>query len=215
MTAVQARFLALWSRSGGLHADEVYADLARHYGEVTRHYHTLGHVRRCLRDLDWARHAIPDSDTVELALWCHDVIYVPGARDNEERSAEWFRHWAGDRIAAAERIAGLILDTAHASMPADPAGCTVADIDLAILGYARLRFCRDAVRLRAERPDLDDAAYDGAERAFLGTLLARPRIYHTDPFHCRYEARARRNLAWRLARPAPVQAGLPLRETRP
>lgn len=214
---MRARFLALWSRSGGRNAEAVYADLVRRYGEAPRHYHTAGHIRRCLRDLDWARNAIPDPDVdaVELALWCHDVIYVPGAKDNEQRSTEWFRNWAEGGVAATERIAGLILDTTHASTPADQAGGFTADIDLAVLGYARARFCRDGALLRAERPDLDDAAYDRAERAALSALLARPSLYCTEPFRARYEARARRNLAWRLAQATPSWATMSLKETPP
>ena len=103
MDRTQARFVSLWSRSGGARAGSVYAELAQCYGEPVRHYHTLRHVRRCLRDFDCVRDAIPHPDVVELALWCHDVIYVPGARDNEQRSAEWFLHRAGDGIAMRER----------------------------------------------------------------------------------------------------------------
>ncbi|MDN0076394.1 hypothetical protein QU481_16085 [Crenobacter sp. SG2303] len=39
-----------------------------------------------MHDLDIARAVIHDPDAVELALWCHDVIYIPGAQDNERRS---------------------------------------------------------------------------------------------------------------------------------
>ncbi|KWK04303.1 hypothetical protein [Burkholderia stagnalis] len=201
MSHTQTRFIALWSRSGGQHAETVYADLARHYGEATRHYHTLRHIRRCLRDFDWARGAVPDADAVELALWCHDVIYRPGARDNEERSADWFRHRAAGCIAAGERIGEMILATKHRGAPAEPAARFAVDIDLAVLGAARSRFRDDGARLRAERPDLDDRAYDRHVRAILGDLLARPRIYHTDLFHARCEAGARRNLSWRLGLP--------------
>ncbi|QQX88796.1 hypothetical protein JJQ59_26095 [Cupriavidus necator] len=195
------RFVALWTRAGGTRAADAFTDLARCYGEPTRHYHTLDHVRRCLHDLDWARSAIPDTDEVELALWCHDVIYVPGATDNEQRSAEWLRHWAGGSIAAAARVAALILETTHAEVPASLAGRFTADIDLAALGCSRARFQENGANLRAERTDLDDAAYDAAERAFLGALLASPRIYTTDLFQARYEAQARANLTWRLAQP--------------
>lgn len=74
MNRTQARFVALWSRNGGERAEAVYAELAQCYGEPVRHYHTLRHVRRCLRDFDLARGAIAHPDAVELALWCHDVI---------------------------------------------------------------------------------------------------------------------------------------------
>lgn len=200
---MQDRFVALWTRAGGTRVAEAYADLAHRYGEPTRHYHTLDHVRRCLHDLDWARSAVPDTDEVELALWCHDVIYVPGATDNEQRSAAWIGHWADGTIAAAGRVAALILETTHADVPASLAGRFTADIDLAALGCSLARFRENGANLRAERTDLDDAAYDAAERAFLGALLASPRIYHTDLFQARYEAQARANLAWRLAQPGP------------
>ncbi|SIT46752.1 conserved hypothetical protein [Paraburkholderia ribeironis] len=203
MNQTQARFISLWSRSGGGHAEAVYADLARCYAEPARHYHTLRHVRRCLRDLDLARAAVPDPDAVELALWCHDVIYVPGAGDNEQRSADWFRHRTDGRVTASECICAMILATRHTRVPAGLDGRFACDIDLAVLGAARSRFREDGVRLRAERPDLDDRAYDLHERTILGGLLARPRIYHTDFFHARCETRARRNLTWRLGLPMP------------
>lgn len=209
------RFVSLWSRCGGMHGQDVYADLAGRYAEPARHYHTLQHVRRCLRDLNWARCAIADVDVVELALWCHDVIFTPGASDNESRSAAWFRQWARHDIAEVARVSQLILDTAHTRPPSDAAGRFTADIDLAVLGYPRPWFCRDAEHLRAERPDLDDISYDSGERAFLGALLARPRLYLTEPFYTRYEGRARLNLAWRLAQPSPPDRLSPLRGTPP
>ncbi|PLQ00462.1 HD domain-containing protein [Cupriavidus pauculus] len=229
--ALRTRFLALWSRAGGRQAEAVYAALADRYAEPDRHYHTLQHVRRCLRDLDWARSAIADRDAeaVELALWCHDVVYTAGASDNEARSAEWLRQWSSagaeaqtngkqggaNGMTEIERVARLILDTSHTHTPSDTAGCFVVDIDLAVLGYPRRWFCGDAVHLRAERPDLDAMSYDRGERAFLGTLLTRPRIFLTEPFHTRYEARARRNLAWRLDQPSPPGLSSPLRGTLP
>ncbi|MBF6987635.1 hypothetical protein [Cupriavidus sp. IK-TO18] len=209
MTPLQARqledrFHAVWMRAGGAHARDAYADLAGRYGEPGRHYHTLDHIRRCLRDLDWARSTIDtaDADAVELALWCHDVIYVPGATDNEARSAGWIRQW-GTGMATAGRIAALVLETVHDGIPASTAGRFTADIDLAALGCGRRRFRHNGACLRAERTDLDDQAYDAAERAFLRALLDSPRIFHTELFHARYEARARGNLAWRLAQPGP------------
>ncbi|MEX3981204.1 hypothetical protein AB4Y45_19750 [Paraburkholderia sp. EG287A] len=203
MNRTQGRFVELWSRSGGARAEAVYADLARRYGEPGRHYHTLRHVRRCLRDFDRAREAIAHGDLVELALWCHDVIYVPGAQDNEERSAQWLRRCADDRIAACERICEAILATRHTRAPDELDARFACDIDLASLGAPRRQFQDNGLRLRAERPDLDDHAYAMHERRMLEALLARPRIYLTDYFHSHCEAAARANLAWRLAQPTP------------
>ncbi len=198
MSQTQTRFTALWLRSGGLRAGDVYADLARYYGEPTRHYHTLRHIRRCLREFDRARASVPHPDVVELALWCHDVIYEPGAPDNEQRSADWFRRWSNEHIEADDCICNSILATKHAQVPAGMDERFTADIDLSMLGAQRSRFLEDGARLRAERPDLDDRTYAQHERTILTSLLERPRIYLTEVFHARCEASARRNLAWRL-----------------
>ncbi|WP_396900931.1 hypothetical protein [Burkholderia anthina] len=177
--------------------------LARCYMEPARHYHTLVHVRRCLRHLDQARDLIPEPDAVELALWFHDVIFVPGAKDNEQRSADWFRRHADGRIRACERICTMILATTHVGIVEEPDTRFVCDIDLAVLGAARSRFREDGRRLRAERPDLDDRAYDLHERTLLRGLLLRPRIYLTEFFYTRCERQARRNLNWRLGLAVP------------
>ena len=204
MNRTQARFVALWSCGGGIHAEDVYRMLARCYAEPARHYHTLAHVRRCLHHLDQARDAIPEPDAVELALWFHDVIFVPGAQDNEQRSADWFERQADGRIRTCDRIREMILATTHSGIATEPDTRFVCDIDLAALGASRSRFRVDGRHLRAERPDLDDRAYDRLERTMLRGLLERPRIYLTDFFYTRCEARARSNLSWRLGLPIPA-----------
>ncbi|AXF23554.1 hypothetical protein CUJ89_24395 [Burkholderia pyrrocinia] len=203
MNLTQARFVALWSCSGGTHAEDVYGMLERCYTEPARHYHTLAHVRRCLRHLDLARGSIPEPDAVELALWFHDVIFVPGAKNNEQSSADWFRRRAGGRIRACDHICAMILATTHLGIAAELDTRFVCDIDLAVLGASLRRFREDGRLLRAERPDLDDRAYDLHERTILRGLLVRPRIYLTDFFYTRCETRARRNLSWRLGLPIP------------
>ena len=48
---------------------------------------TLAHVAHCLDELKAARSEARDAATVELALWMHDAVYDPRAKDNEEKSA--------------------------------------------------------------------------------------------------------------------------------
>ncbi len=199
MTRAESRFRALWQRLGGAEAAHVHAELARRYAEPQRHYHTAAHIHRCLRDFDRVGGVVPHPDTVELALWFHDLIYVPGACDNEARSAERLLEFADGRIACAAHAATLIRATTHCTPPSDPDTAYTVDIDLAGMGRDWRAFVRDGERLRAERPELADTRYVPCLRSFLAMLLARPRLYHTDFFFARCEARARANLARRLA----------------
>jgi predicted metal-dependent HD superfamily phosphohydrolase len=101
----------------------------------------------------------------------------------------------------------MILATRHTTAPTLTDDRFVVDIDLAVLGGERQCFCEDGARLRAERPDLDDRAYDAYERRVLSNFLARPRIYYTDVCHALLEIRARNNLLWRLDRELPWNVG--------
>ena len=193
------RFCRLWHAHGGRDAGQVFAGLAAHYAEPQRHYHTLAHIRRCLRTLDRYRASVPQPGLVELALWCHDVIYQPAARDNEARSADWWRARAGGFAPAiVDLVADAILATTHRQPPAGAVAAWTVDIDLAGLALSPASFARDGRKLRAERPELGEAEYGAGERAFLSALLARPRMYFTAALHADAEAQARANLQRRL-----------------
>lgn len=198
MTHAETRFRDLWTRCGGQDAAAVWQDLAAHYAEPARHYHTLAHIWRCVRAFDTVRGQIEEPEVVELALWTHDVIYVPGACNNEASSADWLLARAGGHIPIAARVVECILATTHRVAPPHAAAAWTVDIDIAGLGVAWAQFCCDGARLRQERPDLCDIACCEGERAFLEMLLARPAIYYTPYFRSRCEARARANLARRI-----------------
>ena len=53
------------------------------------------------------------SDQIEMAIWFHDCIYEPLARDNEAKSAEHFRKQLGPYLdeALVGRVERLILAT--------------------------------------------------------------------------------------------------------
>lgn len=136
-----------------------------------------------------------DPDAVELAIWFHDLIHIPGNADNEVRSAGLFRQLAGEVAAErVDRVAAMILDTTHRGLPSDGDAGFMVDIDLASLGQPWSRFFEDSKAIRREQPDLPDPSYRHAQRAFLQHLLARPTIYATGFFRDRYEAVARANV---------------------
>lgn len=90
--------------------------LYQHYEQKHRFYHNLGHIDTMWRYIE--RHA-PKEDWPKYAdavLW-HDLVYVPGATDNELKSAEAFMAYAAkhpDKLhARPEDTVRLIMATAH------------------------------------------------------------------------------------------------------
>ncbi len=201
---LRERFSELWRRNtlpgANDEADALWHLLANRYAEPHRHYHTKQHLVFCLEQLDLAGERIRQPDQVEMAIWFHDVIHRAGQRDNERRSAEWFRDRAngilpGDLIAA---VVDLILVTTHREPVNDLEHRFICDIDLASFGCPWECFLRNSDAVRAEFPIPDEEFYRG-ERGFLSALLQRPRIFQTDFFHERYEQQARENIDCLLA----------------
>jgi predicted metal-dependent HD superfamily phosphohydrolase len=192
------RWSNLWTRLGGV-ADPrpVYDELVRAYTSASRAYHTLEHVRDCLRQLDQFPALAEQADEVEMALWAHDVVYEPRASNNEERSAEWARRaLLAGRVPPPNisRISQLILATRHRAVPEDPDAILVVDVDLSILGRPEPEFDRYEQRIRLEYAWVPEATYCEARARILESFLQREHIFGTRPFRDRYEAHARTNL---------------------
>lgn len=196
------RFQQLWQRSlreaAEDHSAEIHKKLIAAYCEPQRFYHDLSHIDHCLSMFDQASHLMQYPDTVELAVWMHDVVYQPGAPDNETRSVDWYRDVAGHDQHAATReiVCQLIMATMHDgnSMQLSDAAYMV-DIDLSSFALPWDEFMQDGVNLRQENSHLADADYYRNQVRFQKSLLARERFYVSDYFHDNYEARARENLA--------------------
>jgi predicted metal-dependent HD superfamily phosphohydrolase len=188
---------ALWARLGAAgDSGHMYEALLARYSEPWRAYHNASHIEACLGELSECGN-IDDGDVIEFALWFHDAIYDPRAKDNEERSAELARgaaRAAGLSSSLGQAATLLILSTRHAEMPVGQDEQVMVDIDLAILGQASERFAAYEQEIRAEYEWVDDEAYRVGRMAVLERFLGRPRIYSTDHFHDRYEAAARANL---------------------
>ncbi len=79
---------ALWRRLGAAgDAEPVFLDLEARYSEEGRAYHNLAHIAHCLDELRCYPGGGVDIGAVEFALWFHDAVYDPRAKDNEGRSA--------------------------------------------------------------------------------------------------------------------------------
>lgn len=95
MATTSNRFAGICGRHGfpAAQIEVVWEKLVEKYGEPHRHHHTLEHVDRMLVDFDATG---SKDDSIELAIWFHDIIYEPGKSDNEARSAELFTQLMGE-----------------------------------------------------------------------------------------------------------------------
>lgn len=179
-------------------ADACLEALRRAWREPQRHYHGLQHLSECLDLLRAHRDLAERPDELVLALWFHDAIYDPRAKDNEARSADWATRALGEAgadPASTARIHALILDTAHATEPAPGDPSLLVDIDLAILGASPERFAEYEQQVRAEYAWVPGFLYRYKRRQLLREFARRVPLYRTPALRERLEAQARINLA--------------------
>ena len=201
------RWTGLWKRLGaqgdGL---PIFGALAAAYAEPARSYHAVEHIRDCLAQFDLSRSTAQRPEEVEAAIWFHDAVYVPGASDNEDRSARLAQATladAGAPLETARRIAELVLATRHLTVPSEPDAALLCDIDLSILGRPPEVFAEFEQRIRREYAWVPELVYRGARAEILAGFLRRDSIYQTDYFRDRYEVPARANLERVISQLAP------------
>lgn len=205
MTELAARLRSLVQRLGGRPDPALAAAISAAWAEPQRVYHGLDHLRDCLRELDAAPRGAADRELTEAALWFHDAVYDPHARDNERRSAEWARQAlraAGIAPPTADEVARLVLLTRHDAPPdpADATGALVCDVDLSILGRPSAEYDEFERRIRREYDWVPEPAYRAERARILARLLDRDPLFRTASFRERYEASARLNLQRALDR---------------
>jgi predicted metal-dependent HD superfamily phosphohydrolase len=206
--ARRARLHAAWLRTlSGARvrsgAEELFASLLAAYEGAGRHYHTTAHLDHCFSVLESEFAQV--SPEVPLALWFHDVVYDPRRKDNEAASAELAAHHVQHTLdlsaAVADRVAELVLATAHGA--AEPAAdappsrevAIVTDVDLAIFGAEPSEFDRYEAAIRAEFEFVPEVVFAIGRSLILKRFLERPRIFNTRELgESLLEARARSNL---------------------
>lgn len=198
----QPRWQAMWRALGStvepLRLDGMLDDLLNRYAETQRHYHTRQHLDECFAHLDANARLTEHAAHIECALWFHDAIYEPRAKDNEIRSARLARRAiadAGVSNQVAEHIDRLIMATCHAALPASPDEQMLVDIDLSILAASDERFAQYELQVREEYAWVPSDEYGLKRAALLRQFIERDWIYSTPWFRTNSEARARGNLS--------------------
>jgi len=199
----RGRWLAVCSRFGCTACEDYLAVLEAAYSEQHRRYHTAAHLQECLALFDGVSGTAERGDEIELAIWLHDVVYVPWRSDNEERSAAMAGRWLHACDAepqAVDRVRRLILSTKHVEPPRDGDEALLQDIDLGVLGAPAERYDEYEAQIRAEYRRLPSFIFRSRRAKILRSLLGRVTIYRTPWFLEHREATARWNLTRALER---------------
>ncbi len=197
--ALETRFCELWRRNqiqSTQTGKYVFSALIDSLEAERRFYHNLEHIRYCLNELDKVADLLADPVSVELAIWFHDMIIDPHAKDEEIRSAAAFEQFARDDLSAALRstVIKLILATSRSIKSPQGDQRFMIDIDLSSLAAPWDRYYSDSLALGKENPDETEEGFNTKKAVFLDSLLSKSHIYLTESFQQRYEQKARRNI---------------------
>lgn len=205
LASLQASWVQLLTRFAISPADAypVFDQLVAAHSEPQRHYHTLEHLSEMFKVAGKLADAAADPVAVQLAIWFHDAVYDPRAKDNERQSSLLAANALRPRGVSEgtiQHVTAMIEATAHvvtADVDADTA--VLLDADLAILSAEERRYGRYAGDIRREYAWVPDAAYREGRTKVLQGFLNRPRIYWTERMHAAAEEPARRNLRAEIA----------------
>jgi len=198
-TFLSKRWQQLWLRLGAQRIPDL-APLLRRLQESHRHYHSLTHIRHCLRTYD---NGPMNDDAVELALWFHDAIYDTHAHDNEAQSAAWC-HSIAESVGIDEklivRVKHCINATCHHRPPQNIDEALCVAVDLSILSETPQRFQEYDRAIRKEYAWVPIHDYRRERARVLKIFLTRSLVYPHPWFERRLGKQARFNLRSSLIR---------------
>jgi predicted metal-dependent HD superfamily phosphohydrolase len=134
---------------------------------------------------------------VELALWFHDAVYKPFAKDNEQASATWAARFLGEQGAtedSIQRVYNLIMITEHNAKPLTRDQAVLVDIDLSILASPREIFDQFECHVRQEYKKVPWFIYRRKRQQLLKEFLAREQLYTSGCFNSEMQLQAQVNL---------------------
>ncbi len=179
------------------HAHCLWSEITELYSSEGRHYHNLQHLDFLYNELSTLKTELKDWPAICLAICYHDIIYHPGAADNEDKSAEL----AEERLSptnikesSVSRCKQHILATKLHANHTDPDTNLFTDADLAILGQNDEVYDEYAVNIRREYSHVPDALYGMGRGGVLQRFLRMERIFKTEAFFTKYEVQARKNI---------------------
>ncbi|ENW19594.1 hypothetical protein L313_2897 [Acinetobacter haemolyticus CIP 64.3 = MTCC 9819] len=175
---------------------KVFNKLIAAYSEKQRAYHTVQHLYECLVLFESIRPDLNDENAVELALWFHDVVYDPQAKDNELKSAELLEYYLAQDLSVdiVQKIKRWIIATQKHEATDELDLQFLLDIDLAILAASPERFDEYEQQIQQEFAWVDPDIYSIKRKQVLAHFYQTEPLYQTEYFQQNFEQRAKQNL---------------------
>ena len=168
------------------------------YTHPDRKYHNLKHIHNMLMLFDDVSHLIQNPLSMELAIFYHDFVYNPRARDNEKQSVKAMIPILGDILGYSRLgdVKALISATSHHQGVIHKGDSRyIVDLDLAILGAEPELYKTYADGIRSEYSHVDSQIYHHGRRSFLLQMLDMDHIYNTQVMRQRFEKQAVHNIS--------------------
>ncbi|EEH68694.1 MULTISPECIES: HD domain-containing protein [Acinetobacter] len=175
---------------------KVFNKLIAAYSEKQRAYHTVQHLYECLVLFESIRPDLNDANAVELALWFHDVVYDPQAKDNELKSAELLEYYLAQDLSVdiVQKIKRWIIATQKHEATDELDLQFLLDIDLAILAASPERFDEYEQQIQQEFAWVDPDIYSIKRKQVLAHFYQTEPLYQTEYFQQNFERKAKSNL---------------------
>jgi len=169
-----------------------------HYEEPTRFYHKFTHLEELFKYRDQFAAQLSDKDSVDLAIWFHDVIYNPKSKTNEEESAKVFEAFANQcNLNETKKVKvydWIVATKDHQADHLDDDGKLFLDMDMAILGSKWPEYFTYTKLVREEYIHYSNLLWCIGRGMFVTKTLGSKQIFHTKFFHDQFEHEARTNM---------------------
>jgi len=190
---LKQRFQQFAKQIGIQEPTPIWSDIELFYNSPDRHYHNLEHIQDLLTKLDQWPEPCPERNTIELAIWFHDIIYDTKKHDNEQASANLLIHHLRDHPLQAQ-ASSLILATLHSEASTTPSAQILCDIDLSTLGAQTEVYQTYAQNIRKEYHLVPQKEFTEKRTQVLENFLNRNKIYHTQHAQDLWQNQAKENL---------------------
>ena len=180
---------------------ELLNKITQRYSEPHRRYHNMGHIGQMFNAMTELRFELTSFQI--LAIYGHDLIYYPGAKDNEEKSAREIITLCDDLTENQTVIVRAIIMSTKNHVPLPEAlgqSEEVIDLDLSILASNEEDYKKYVSQVRQEYYMIKDEQFNAGRKKFLKEFLKRDKIFQTARGIEKLEQAARDNMTAEVGR---------------